>query len=309
MTEQDARIEVADLDWPGQVRALADGELDDAAAAAVRKRAGADPDDRARLDAQVRNEQRLRERVGAVGRSAVPAAPDDLRYRVRAALAAAPSDGEDDAGGRRSWLIGAGRPSVWAVAATLAVITGAVLFGILGRPIDSFQSGGGADPVAETGVFVSSEHMRCAGHAPTRRDKTTWTDRAAAEEALSGHLGAPVPIIDLEAFGYRFVGAGPCAMPGPMASGHLMFARGEPAEDGCPEAMLSLFVVRDVGQFETAVDAHLAPWHWLRAAEPPLCTKRVAVATDGTLFYFLVCCNESRLTALADTIARAARVP
>ncbi len=324
------------------IRQFCDGELDDERTAAFERRIAADPD----LAGQVRFERTLCEKISrAMNEMNATTAPTpaDLAPRVRAALAAAAAepafelatdsreDGAPTPGGNglapapgaaarpaarpvprpaarpvprpaaRSWLAGPPRANVFAVAATLAVIAGAVLFGIFGRPIDSVRRTI-AEPATEIAQFVSGEHHRCAGDPDARERKATWRGPAAAE-GLRGYLGHEVPIFHVP--GYQFIGAGRCHIPGADLSAHLVYASTERGSDGCPNATLSLFVVpSDAIGPGMRVGEH---WAWVRIGDRPTCGRTVACAEDGSLVYFMVCCNDVEIPAIADTISREGR--
>lgn len=230
---------------------------------------------------------------------------------TRSTQAAASEDATDVPEPRRSrsgkarssapWFVGPPRANIFAVAATLAVIAGAVLFGIFGRPIDSIRSAR-VEPVTEIAQFVSTEHRRCASDPDARGRKTKWTDPSACAAGLRDLLGVDVPIFEVES--YRFVGAGPCHVPGEPVSAHLVYVRNDSGGDGHPSVMLSLFVVPNHGQFARDVTGGGRKWAWSNIGDRPECPKTVACCDDGRLIYFLVCCNDFEVPALADEIGR-----
>jgi anti-sigma factor RsiW len=289
-----------DAEQVEMIRAYVDGELSSDEAAALEERAAADPDVALRL----RFEQGMRERVRRVMTEC--STPDDLAGTVRDAIAAdeEPIAIETE---RRSWLAGPQRANVFAVAATLAVVAGAVLFGIFGRQIDTFRPNGPGGEITEIASFVADEHQRCAGRQESRDRKATWVVADEARARLGRHLGTDVEVFDLSALGYRFVGAGACHLPGRATSGHMIYTRSEPAPDGCPESMVSVFVVPSTTPVDADLLLTLAPWEWTRAGEAPECSRRVGLSNDGTCLYYLVCCNEGDLGAVAELISQAGR--
>jgi len=284
-------------------------ELSDAA----REQIESDP----RARAQVRFERTLRERVSGAMAEPVEAMPEGLAARVRDAIRgadAAPDSGAatDDretapvASGveRTSWWAPQ-KANVFAVAASLALVAGAILFGIFGRPIDRIGPDPGRQLVNDTAQHVSAEHRRCAAATHSRDGKAVWKTVAEATRNLTLRLGADTSIVDLSDLGYQFVGAGPCRLPGHAASAHLIYASGTPGEDGCPDALLSIFVVADDGQFGGGLDP--APFGWTTVGPSAECMKRVACSNDGALAYFVVCCDASRMKELSLALAERAR--
>ncbi|MHC4947169.1 MAG: hypothetical protein ACYTG1_02750 [Planctomycetota bacterium] len=276
------------------IRRYCDGELSPDEAAAVERRIAADP----RVRDAVAAERALRERVRAIAEAEAPAAPGEVRRRVLASLAAERAD----AGATVIARVGGAAPrraNVFAVVATLALVAGAVLYGIFGPRIDDHRADPATNLVVEDAIWASEEHTACADDGLHRDRKLRRRGVEDVEDDLREWLGVPsVRVFDLSAAGYRLLGAGHCKVPGPVPSGHLMYARG-----GAEPALVSLFVVPDRGQFEGAPPPSGGdPWFAIDGG--PRCRKSVLNTTEGDLVYFLVCCDERDLTAVAGEIAR-----
>ena len=183
---------------PNLIRSYGDdepAELTDAARASIES----DP----RSRAQVRFERTLRERVGQAMSEPVAAMPDGLAGQVRdairgadgAAVGVADEASETDSRetGPRSWLAPR-RANVFAIAASLALVVGAILFGIFGPSIDKIGPGsdGGSQLVSDTAQYVADEHRRCAAATHTRDGKAEWKTVATARKNLALALGADV---------------------------------------------------------------------------------------------------------------------
>ena len=166
---------MSDQESANRIRTFCDGELESAEHEAFEARTGAEAD----VAARVRYERTLKERVDVVMRGEASAAPPALREQVVRAMSepvrtldagtdtetatatatAADTNANAAAGDepiRRSWLTGPTRANVYAVAATLALITGAVLFGIFGRPIDTLSADSGSSLVSGRAPFEPS---------------------------------------------------------------------------------------------------------------------------------------------------------
>ncbi|MHC5113130.1 MAG: anti-sigma factor family protein [Planctomycetota bacterium] len=254
---------------PHDVRRYVDGELAPAETAAFEERLARDSE----LTARVRSERALR---GLVERAMDVETPADLAERVRASL-----DDEPIRVGSGGWLEGPKRANVFAVAASIALIAGAVLFGILAPSIDELNTSVGTDLVAETIRGVADEHHRCAS-LQTRRDaKVRIVDPKRAVQELVRRFGEEVPVIDLEPMGYRFVGLGEGLERIPESMQLVYTHRGR-GSDGCPEGMLSIFVMPVDAGFDALVDP-LAPEVWRTVGNQPECRQRVTSASRGSL--------------------------
>jgi hypothetical protein len=311
------------------IRQYADGELTPDEAAAFEQRLQSDPD----LRAAVEFERTLRTRVAAVMQTDAPAAPADLADRIHAALAGADSTQAADAPdapdatparpetGPVAGRIGPGAPpaaaaaahdrgtggsrrpraNIFMIAATLVLVAGAILIGIFGPSIDQLPPAG--DLVVDAADWVSSEHGRCTTDTDVVDTKLSWHDPAEARRQLAAHLQVSevsIPLA-LEEIGYEFVGAGRCMLPaGGLKSGHMLFERS--ANPPAGPAMLSLFVVPDVGQYNRGLRLGMIPGRWYTTDGGPKCARMIRRTTDGAVVYFLVCCDEGDLGVAEQTI-------
>jgi len=294
---------------PNLIRTYVDGELDGAEAAELEKGLESDR----RLQAQVRFEHLLRKRVGSVMRESAGAAPEGLADHIRAALAKAPTESEPDReivvgrvdhagatlrrGDRRSWS-GPTTTNPLALAAALVLVAGVVLIGIFGRQI----SPGGGDLAVQTARFVEGVHIKCAESPEVLAKVTPWHVPAEAERQLMLLLDSgQVTVFDLGSLGYQFIGAGECHVPGSTVSGHFFHER--PATEERPQAMVSLYVVPDQGQYEGLIE-DLRPGEWFELPAEAGSDDRIHGITNGSIIYFLVCpCHHDR-GRLQDEIAR-----
>ncbi|MHC4990792.1 MAG: hypothetical protein ACYTGC_07400, partial [Planctomycetota bacterium] len=255
------------------------------------------------LRQRVAFERSLRERVGTLMRSS--SAPADLASRVRKALAeevtptaAAPSGSVTTS--RSWWLTSPRRSNALAVAASLLLVSAAVLWGIFGRPIDSVSENG-ADLVADALQWVSKEHLRCAVDEDARASKGGETSRMEIQRSFERFLASPFPVVTLDHLDYALTGGGRCIVPGHERSVHLMYRR--PPSGGEPAAMVSLFAVPDVGQFDFQ-PAPLIPGQWYSMGGDGT-GPSVNCMTDGFLVIFLVCCDVDDVPSVATSIGTA----
>ena len=298
----------------------ADGELPPDEAAAVERLLEADEAQRERVEF----EQTLRRRVGKVIEAQVAAAPAGLAEQVRSALAgaddSAPEGGEvadqdealeaDSGGFGVSWLAGPRRANFFAVAASLMVVAGAVLWGIFGRTIDSHPG-----PVELTlpARFVADEHIRCADSSQMRANKAKFRTPAEVEAKLSHWLRAPLnarPMTDgLAKLGWGFTGGGYCGVPVAERSGHLIFTRDLP--DVGP-IMLSIFVIPDDGGYsvrEGDRKVSLRPGRWYPFPSDRKVKREVWIMSDGELIYLMAACVGGELPGAARALQEAIRRP
>lgn len=300
------------------LRLLADGELSAAEQDRVKAAlAGGEAGPRRRLQ----NELGLRDAV-ARNMTAVDV-PSDLRACVaRTLMETAVEPGGDEAvigrvdhhGAttldiRRPWLMRAfaspQRASYAAVAAVLALIAGAVLFGIYGRTIDDVPVQRSVDVVGNVAQYIDKEHGECTTSLEHIQQQSTFHTLSDAEVGLTEALGAPVQAFDLSALGYDFVGAGQCQVPlDEQPSGHLMYRK---TVNGRPGPMVSVFIAPVRGCCK-GICSGMQPGDW--AAAKASCKRRVLYSTDGKLVYFLVCCDDRDLPSVgrAITLAQASGV-
>jgi anti-sigma-K factor RskA len=196
-----------------------------------------------------------------------------------------------------------------AAAAVILLVTGAVLVGIFGTPLDQrgLEAPAQQTLVAETVEFIANEHRRCAMNEDARLAKAEWRELARAQHELARHLGVErVVLPDLSDKGYEFIGAGRCHLPGAPYSGHAIYRRNAP---GQPPAVLSLFLMPEAGAHQLVDDElpHLqdGEWNAFHAADPDgsrgpdSCTsegvKTVPFSSDGSVLYLLTCCDSGDL--------------
>ena len=172
------------------IRLDCDGELDQAQAEQLQRHLEAHPEDRTLVE----SERRLRERVGVVMTAACPSAPADLAERIRHRLETDEADVEAEPAGFSfaQWLQGPRRANVYAVAASLVVVAGAVLIGILGTPIDDQPTRAGQ--AVEAAASVAGEHV-----ATTASDGAmiTYSSLGEAQRLMEDHLDAALTVFDL----------------------------------------------------------------------------------------------------------------
>jgi len=217
--------------------------------------------------------------AGAIG-------PDDAGRSPRADTPSA-----DETGWRRL-LVGPRRVNLFAAAAAIVVIAGAVLFGVLGPPIDRV---GPSTPnyVVEAARFTSNHHQTCVDDPQHRASELRFSNEATAHRALMQHLGGRrFTLVDLREAGYEFMAAGPCHVPGHRTSAHTMY---RPRNGAAADPTVSIYAVPDVGQYRIAEGGPMQPLQWYRANGGPQASHRVMRMTDGQLVYFVVCSDADDL--------------
>jgi anti-sigma factor RsiW len=288
-----------------------DGELTAEQSAELERFLATHPELRAAIEREIKFEFALRERVKLVmGQPA--AAPPELGSRIRGAMAAAADVDNGPIRADHAWRLwparlGPDRMNVFAVAATLALIAGAVLFGIFGRTIDDVPPAATVDLASELATFAGAAHDTCAASVDCREQRAQFMALDQAEAMLSNSLNAPVHVADLEPLGYKFVGAGlagPCPQPVDATFGHIMYQK--PAAAGSPSPMVSVFVLPGKMKCGTKVCEGTPCGKWVVAAEPnSRCKHKVMRSTDGRLVYLLVCCDNGDVEPVAKTLVSA----
>lgn len=309
---------------PDQIRRAADGEF-----------SPGEPAVDASAESAVRFEQELRSAVGRV--MGEMQAPAGLADQVRVAMAAAPvSDAIhlDDArdgllevapavpltsapadtsavttGDRMNflrWLESPRRANAAAVAAVLALVIGAIGFGVV---MPSITQWGQATPerfVERAATFAANEHGRCTGDSARVRKFTEFTEMADAQAFLARHLNRPasgIRIPDLVDRGYAFVGVSACHVPGGLPSVHAVWRSIEPNDAGQFQ-MVSGFVTLDRDQFElrdaAAADVRVGG---ISLPDGSTCSRTVRVIRDGGLAFLIVCCDETATDICARRLA------
>jgi hypothetical protein len=250
------------------------------------------------LEAQrtVEFERRLRRRIALV--MGEPSAPDGLRERLRLAIDAEEAvDSSVPSRGPFRIFAAPRAANVWAVAASLALVVGVVLYGVFGPQIDELGASPrpSADLVAEAARHVTEQHHRCAGDYEEMLARIEHRSPAEAALAISERLGVDrVTVFELSEFGYEFMGDGSGDMPSSDPSAHLIYRR---VDDERP-AVVSIFIVANrSGKLGCWREGRRQPGKW------HCCDGRVLRAVDESLVYFLVCCRSDDRERVAQLIA------
>lgn len=270
------------------------------------------------LQHHVEFEQRLRDHVASVLRRQNQTAPVELPGRIRTVFLDTERESSDSSD--RDFVIGRVTPetsktilakpvraNVFAVAASLMLVAGAILFGIFGPSIDdSWVDTTFDDIIHDAAAFVSSEHTRCAMSERDLQDKLIYDEKAIARSTLARHLGVDqLPDFDLSSLGYSFVGGGPCMVPTFEVSGHFMFRSDTPVGDLYP--MVSIFMVPSDGslRFDATspeTDSRLPGadgTNWSECDGGPACIRRVLRSTNKQVNFFICCCMDDDLDKIA----------
>ncbi|MCZ6836104.1 MAG: hypothetical protein O7G85_10055 [Planctomycetota bacterium] len=288
------------------IRRYIDGELDDALVRQIEESLEHD----VKLRKMIEFERRLKNQVLTVISKETPAAPPDLADRIRESLAQADEatqTQESDSAPRINLpgiFTGPQRANVFAVAAVLSIVAGAILFGIFGRPIDDQATPHSfVDLLHESAQFISNEHLRCAMDSGNLQQKLIYSDQSTANRELASLLGVDsIPRFDLSELGYAFRGGGECGVPAGNVSGHIMFERlGATFE--FPN-MVSIFMVRDRGQLDQNSFIRTPLGDWIDCNGGSQCTKQVLSATNGNILFFVCCCNEGELESVLELLTR-----
>ncbi|HWB20916.1 MAG TPA: hypothetical protein VG711_11490 [Phycisphaerales bacterium] len=291
------------------VRLLADGEEFAQGDPRSASSAPADP----HLGAQIAFQQELRKRVADALMSEAPTSPAGLADRIHDAIAAdsgAASAGATDhspiatIGGAQSRS--GSRISIFAVAASLALVAGAVLFGIFGPRIDRVapyaSSNQPADLNTQAAVFANEEHDRFVSAKDLPVDLLCWKSADEAQTQIANWLGRPsFTIADLSDLGYEFKGACQSEFPGSLRAARMIYGRTQAAHHR--RAFFSVFIVPDNGQFDQDVINRMEPGKTYSLKPHPRCKLSVQRCTDSQLIYFMICCDQRDLPSLANRVA------
>jgi anti-sigma factor RsiW len=243
-------------------------------------------------------ERTLRERVGAVLRES--ALPDGLAERVRAAVAE--GDGPQPATASRAWWRSPNRANLFAVAASLALVVGAVLFGILGPQIDELRARAAPHLIVETAAAAAGEHVMAAtSGVPPGATGANAPDGGLEDTSrvLAPFLDPSSKIIDLSDLGYEFASGHTCHLPNCEPGCHLFYRRA----DGKP-GLVSLYVVPDHGQCAGLGDAFAGELPLPTGVVPESrgCQKDVLVWSYGGRTYLLVICIAHDLRGVVQRV-------
>lgn len=271
-------------------------------------------------------------------------APSDLMDRVRAAMAADASveagerivDGATPrlevvhrpadasaaepmtaagAGSRMSilrWLEGPRRANAMAVAAVLALVVGAIGFGILVDPIDH-RPPAGESVFERAAIRAASEHgrCRCTKALAAKVDSGGCTLFPAGSlddiaEWVTEQLGvSEVSLPDMSRDGYELAGASHCRLPGQLSTVHISWRKADRSGDGVP--MISWFVAVDDDPQATRPVRDMEVRNIADYDGAP-CSRVVTSVKENGLVYFLVCCDDDdRPVAREQLLVTAAR--
>ena len=179
------------------------------------------------------------------------------------------------------------RANIFAVAASLALVAGAILFGLLVPQIDNW---GRRDSVPvsqmEAPAWFSKQH--CTSAAMGGRMVAgikPFTTIETAQSGLSTMLGRPVTVFDLGEVGYELEWAAPCKVceEDERITGRMMYKR---CVEGLPTVYASVFIV----PVEYGIGADANAQEWETAATLEECrTKVVRHRADGFVYYLTAC--------------------
>ena len=284
-----------------EIRLFCDGELSLPEAAAIELKLR----EHAEAGSHADFERALKTRVATV-LSDGSAPPTGLAQRVRETLAGdGPSAGDAEAVGpvgrivppqptqepaptsHGAWWKAPLHANSFAVAATLVLVAGAVLFGIFGQDIDSVRRQRAIDVTAVAAAAVAAEHVvavtRVDGPVQTARYRTPQD----AGRELAGYLGEAGCVYDLRDLGYRFVGGDTCEVPQCERGCHLIYRR-----TGGQPGLISLHVVpQSVGlQTQGTAGLDVLPLPTDKIARDANCQMDVLVWNHGDRCYLLSVC-------------------
>ncbi len=278
--------------WHNQsmIRQYVDGELS-AEHTAEFERAMAE-----RLDLQhaVEFERQLRQAVSsAMSSDQAPAALHDAVLRgldeAEAAGDSSVSSAEPAVAARISGggvLSNPSRANLFAVAASLALVVGAIMFGLWVPQIDNW---GRTDSLAvsqlEVPSYFSQEHCASADMGGELGAGLAFRDVASATIGLSEMLSRPVTIFDLTDVGYEFTYAAECKVceGDDRVTGRIMYER--TTAQGSVYASIFLVPV----EYGIGADANSAGWE--SAATLEECRTRVVRHRDDRFVYYLTACD------------------
>lgn len=275
------------------IRLYCDGELDQEQVKRVEQHLQEHPEDRKLLE----SERLLRERVGAAMKDACSSAPPNLSQQIQERLDAAEPAGFLLA----HWFREPQRANVFAVAASLFLVAGAVLFGILGPRLDEQMNRQvGPEQAIEAAVSVAAEHVAATTTRGQFAQMIAHDNRSDAKLAMEAYLKTSLTVFDLQDAGYDFVGAMKCAVPHCERSCHFLYLR-----KGGKPGMVSLHVVPDVGQFDLGEGELLnGELSWASARFPRNldCPQDVVMFSDGKLLYLVVACISGDIEKVVSTM-------
>jgi hypothetical protein len=250
------------------LRAVADNEATpDQVAALDAARAKLSDADHAALEATIDAERSLREATSRCMCASCPCAPSDLRARILAAVrqderspSGAPSSAPTPIPSGRSrddhgpFLFRAFQRN-WAFAAAAMIVLATVVGFLVLPTIAPNNHTWPPDEGARTQLvsFLGGEHGKCAPASRYADLKLSIRDRVRAEAFIAQWTPDAAQVLTAAGDDYRFLGAGPCGVPGAGDSVHMVFA---PDDDS--HATISVFLQDAAGREPQAMPRTLA---------------------------------------------------
>ena len=265
----------------------AEGAMDADELAALEARMSEEPAFARAVEAHLAARERFR---AALQRVMATEAPVGLHERVRDALRAEMDETPISIGpAQRRWFDGPARANAMAVAASLMLVGGAVLFGIFGPRISDRPPIGSPDtPVTEVAERIGAVHQRCSAQRSCGGQDEPWRSAEEAQTYLTRRLRRPFLLPDLEAAGFSFCCGGPYCVPGACEEGaQLLYCRPDPDTGSC--SWLSIFVAPvetpylafdpfgRTGPLQCGIDYSM----------PPGCGEAMHYWCDGTVTWFV----------------------
>lgn len=201
------------------IRQYSDGELSEEQSAQVEQYLQDHPEDKAIVD----SERKLRSSIKTALIADCPNAPAGLEDKIKADFANE-SQEETYAYSQKAWSFGPNKANVFAVAASIALVIGAVLFGIFGNPID--RPNMVVSRASEAAESVGMEHIYVATTKGCLEDMagSGCNNSASARKEYCTQLGSDnLPKIDLSLAGYEFKNGMKCEVPHCETSYHLIY--------------------------------------------------------------------------------------
>jgi len=177
------------------------------------------------------------------------------------------------------------RANFFAVAASLALVVGAIMFGLWVPQIDNW-SHQESMPVSQLEIpaYFSKEHCTSAAIGGRLDTAPAFEDVASATIGLSGLLDRSVTIFDLSDIGYEFSYAAPCKVceADNRVTGRIMYKRTTPT--GAIYASIFLVPV----EYGVGTDTDTSDWESVATVEQ--CLTRVVRHRDDRFVYYLTAC-------------------
>lgn len=143
------------------------------------------------------------------------------------------------------------RPARWlAVAASLAIVTGGTYLLIrpaLSPPSGIFQ----ITPQYRTSLisFIHSQHEECELYTNLIGERFKTTDLDSVPSEFSRVLGGTPDIGQVQQYGFKLLGAGPCAVPGRGKSVRMVLESiGDAQLENGDESLVSVHIQQDTGE-------------------------------------------------------------